>query len=253
METLLVFRHGESELNLRAHLTGEAAETAYMEGLPPNIDATAALTPEGIRHAQRLQQVLAAFTIDLCVSSPALRALQTAEIGLAGIIPREDFKEEPGLMERNRGIFYFLPDEIGTRIKQAHPEYWEEPTSTLRRRPKDGETLLEVMERVLPVVTYADQKVASGTVAFSTHAETMTAIRALVGRLTDAQLAEPLIPNPPAAIRPLRQANWNSFCQTDIYTKRNPFTGTVAPHMTHFQSVGVAPIFRTGWRELPAL
>jgi broad specificity phosphatase PhoE len=251
METLIVFRHGKSELNLRSELTGKAAEQAFQEGLAPDIDTTAGLIPEGLKQAHKLQRLLAEVAIDSCFSSSPLRARQTAEIGLAGKIPPEDFIIADELIERDRGLFRFLPDEIAKRLKKEHPEYWEEPDSTLRRRPKDGETLLEVMDRLLPIVLYADAYTPGGTVAFSTHAETMTAIRALVGRLNDDELAAPLVPYPSPDILPLQRANWNDHCQTDVYTRRNPFDGNVAPYMTHFQSIGVDPVFYTGWRQLP--
>jgi broad specificity phosphatase PhoE len=252
MDTLIVFRHGESELNLRCHLTGEEAERASQEKLPPDVDAIADLTEEGEAHARALRQILAYTAIDACFSSPALRAQRTAEIVLGERVPAVPIEVKNGLIERHRGVFYFMPDETAAKLKLAHPEYVENPHSTLQRRHKHGETLLEVMDRLLPIVTYADQMVPHGTVAFSAHGDIMTALRALIGRLNDEQLAAPLIPNPPAGFPPLQRANWNSYCQTDIYTKRHPFDGTIAPHMTHFQSMGMVPeFFQTGWLELP--
>lgn len=250
METLIVFRHGESELNLRTHLTGEAAEQAFTAGVPPGIDAIANLTEAGRDQARQLRDNLAHIAIDACLCSPALRARQTADIVFEG--RGIDYEIQDNLIERNCGLFHFIPDEVAARLKKEQPELIENGHSALHRRHKDGETIFEVAERLIPVVDYANETYPNSTVAFSAHAFVLVALRALVGRFDDERLAQPLVPHPPVDIKALQRANWTSLCQADIYTRRSPFDGTVAPYMTHFQSVGIAPRpFGTGWLELP--
>src|SRR5687768_4294609 len=72
----MLVRHAESEYSVDLRLNGQ-------------VGAGVALTPRGRDEAQRLGEELADEPIHLCVTSPFLRTVETAEIALAGrSVPR---------------------------------------------------------------------------------------------------------------------------------------------------------------------
>ena len=76
MRRALFVRHGESEYSVDLRLNGE-------------VGAGVALTARGDGEARSLREQLAGETIDLCVTSPFRRTIQTADIALEGrTVPR---------------------------------------------------------------------------------------------------------------------------------------------------------------------
>ena len=71
MLRLILARHGESELSAAGILNGDPA-------------VPCALTPAGVEQARAFAARIAAEPVDLCVTSPFPRVVQTAELALAG-------------------------------------------------------------------------------------------------------------------------------------------------------------------------
>ena len=71
MESVLLARHGESEASARGLVNGDPSKPI-------------GLSPRGYREARRLAEALREERIDLCVVTPFLRTVETAEIALAG-------------------------------------------------------------------------------------------------------------------------------------------------------------------------
>jgi len=126
---LLIVRHGETQFN---------AEGRYLGALDPELNAT------GISQARALNAVLPA-NLTAVVCSPLRRARQTAEIVCQGR------NIEPSMngafRERNVGVFEGLTQE---EAKARFPEFWAQNVTRLwERAPEGGETIAEVVERVV--------------------------------------------------------------------------------------------------------
>ena len=247
VETVLSFRHGDFEGSNRSKLTGEAARLAASQVLSMQEYYEMDLLPHGRLQGELLRKALGEFAVDVCLCSPTRRTRSMAEAVFrdrqlpGGLVLVE------GLRERDRGIFRYMPDEIA----KNDPRYPSgEPV--LSRHFPEGQTLVDVIEQLKPVLQLADKLAPGGCVAFSTHAENMLAQRGMscLGAMTEERFDQPLVPNQPESIRALRKAKWIGTAQTDIYTRRSPIDGTLSPCMTHFRSFGVDPLFDTGWMEI---
>ena len=133
---LYVTRHGETDFNVEKRYTGST-------DIP--------LNTRGFQQAEELANKLSAINFDIIVSSPLLRAKQTAEIihksfGVPIIIMDE-------FMEINVGVYEGLTKE---EAQVQYPEVWAklaEIWSKLGSRPLDdaptgGETLRQVDARI---------------------------------------------------------------------------------------------------------
>lgn len=125
---LYIIRHGQTEMNRRRKYQG-------------SIDT--GLNARGIAQARRAAEVLAT-NIDVLVSSPMRRALQTAEIISAHSgIP---IRIMPHFRERAFGQFEGLSK---TEIKNRFPDLWKhKPLRSFEVAPPGGESVSEVLERV---------------------------------------------------------------------------------------------------------
>ena len=83
---LYLVRHGESECNVQRRLYGRT---------------DCSLTEKGCRQAREVGEKLAGEHIDLCISSPLIRAAETARLALAGRSVRIELDD--GLMEQDMG------------------------------------------------------------------------------------------------------------------------------------------------------
>lgn len=89
---LYLVRHGESECNVQRRLYGRT---------------DCSLTEKGCRQAREVGEKLAGEHIDLCISSPLIRAAETARLALAGRSVRIELDD--GLMEQDMGEFENRP------------------------------------------------------------------------------------------------------------------------------------------------
>ena len=129
MAQCVLIRHGQTDWNVIGRYQGQAD--------PP-------LNEQGLAQARRLAIELEPLQLDRLISSPLLRALQTAQI-IAGHlgIPLET---EPGLMEIHQGDWQ---TRLRTEIEQLYPELfhaWE--TEPWQVTPPGGESLRQVQARV---------------------------------------------------------------------------------------------------------
>lgn len=135
-----------------------------------------ALTEEGREQAHAVGERLRDEPIDAVYASDLLRARQTAEAiavphGLTPIL-------EPGLRERNAGIFQGMAAET---VIVEHPEIWaERGRDKWGWMPPKGETLRDVLARALEVIDRIRAEHPDGTVVAVTH---MSTKRALISRL----------------------------------------------------------------------
>jgi broad specificity phosphatase PhoE len=122
----LVARHGQSLFNVDKVVNGD-----------PTLDR--GVSEQGIEEAERLAGQLAGLPLDLVVVSPFLRALQTANIALAG-------REVPHLVDEELGDV-----RIGELEGKSLDAYRDTPAHSNRKERVPGESLDEAALRYASV------------------------------------------------------------------------------------------------------
>src|SRR5579883_2927795 len=122
---LVVFRHGETDLNRKGIIQGRT---------------NAPLNDNGIQQARDLAQRLRLYPIQAILTSPMLRAKQTAEIVQEHI--RVPLYYEEKLVEANCGIHEGKVKDIDF-FRQ-----WESPHNP-DLKPENGETNREIFQRAM--------------------------------------------------------------------------------------------------------
>jgi len=168
MLRLLVVRHGQTDFN---------AERRYQGATDVALNAT------GVRQAEALAQRLRAVEIDVIVSSPFERALQTARI-IAQTLPC-DVQVMEHFRERSLGIYEGLTSE---EVKAKYPDLWgQRLTRQMNQTPPGGETMLEVGCRVLEGLGRLRKWHSDETVVLVTHAFVARMIYGIISRVSDEQ------------------------------------------------------------------
>ncbi len=164
---VFVIRHGETEFNRDGLIQG-------------NIDSS--LTPLGVQQSCLIAEELKGFDIDFIFSSPAIRAYETAKpLSVPRSIP---IAIVPGLREREYGIY---EGKSLQETQKAHPELFATTSSKIDMgaRPKDGESLREVVGRVVPFVERLRGHLPDKTIAIVAHG---IVNKLIIGDLVDRSL-----------------------------------------------------------------
>lgn len=133
MAQLALVRHGESEWNAKNLWTGWADK---------------ALTPKGFLEARSAAEKLQGINWDIIFESDLSRVKQATEVIVKTLKLKVPVIETPALRERNYGI-YTQRNKLEVRKELGQEEYeklhrgWDYPI-------KDGESLKQVYERVVP-------------------------------------------------------------------------------------------------------
>jgi broad specificity phosphatase PhoE len=152
--TFWLVRHGQTDWNVQGRFQGQAD--------PP-------LNEIGLSEARALAGQLAGQHFDALYSSDLLRARQTAEI-IASATGLE-IRIEPCLREINQGEWEGMLFED---IQASHPQIKESrKNASLTFRPPGGESLQEVISRVLPVYDEIAIKHPDGKVMVVSHGVTL--------------------------------------------------------------------------------
>ncbi|HMU28896.1 MAG TPA: histidine phosphatase family protein [Nitrospira sp.] len=162
MPTLLLIRHGETDWNRSGQVMGN-------QPIP--------LNETGEQQALACAEMLAQTPIAGIVTSPVLRAVQTAHI--VGRRHAAPVHHAPGLREIGVGNWinrYWkdLADDPAKRDWYLHPD---------RARPSGGETLCEVQQRAVAAVEQALQVAQDGPYVFVSHGDVIRAVLAHYLRL----------------------------------------------------------------------
>ncbi|TBU88856.1 histidine phosphatase family protein [Stutzerimonas kirkiae] len=154
---LLVIRHGQTAYNL---------EQRYLGALDPPLNAT------GIRQAEALRDSLPG-DIDILISSPLLRARQSARILAQG----RPVEIEEAFRERHVGVFEGL---TSAEAQARFPEAWQRNiTRQWQAAPEGGETIAAVFERVGQGLERLLRRDPQATVALVAHGFVAKVIRAI--------------------------------------------------------------------------
>ena len=168
MLKLLVVRHGQTHFNTERRFQG-AIDTE--------------LNAIGLQQARAVARQLQDYEIDVIVSSPLERALQTAEIVAdtisLGIHVMEQFAE------RNVGVYEGLTPE---EAHEKYPEWWEQSsTRQLHMAPPGAENILELGCRVMDGLNQMRERYEGKTVLLVTHGYVGRMIYGILNRVSDEQ------------------------------------------------------------------
>ncbi len=131
---LYIVRHGETEFNLQNRYAGST-------DIP--------LNDRGVQQAMQLSLDLKGIHFDNIVSSPMLRARQTADIINHG--RNLPLKIIDGFSEINMGVYEGLTRE---EARLRHPQTWERLSARgIDDAPEGGETIRQCNERVMAALS----------------------------------------------------------------------------------------------------
>ena len=164
---IYVFRHGETIDNKNRVFSGWR---------------DAKLTEEGIKQSEILAEKLKGKRIDLCITSPQSRSIDTAKIALKHFKDMV-FEEDPRIMERNYGE---LTGQSKEKWMKKEPELAVKYRRSYDFPPPKGESLKMVEDRVFPFCDELVERVKKNNlnVAISCHGNSMRAIRRYFEKLS---------------------------------------------------------------------
>lgn len=146
--TIFIIRHGKTVWNLEQKMQGSL---------------NSPLTEEGIYQAKCLSKRMSNHTVDAIYSSSSPRAIETTE----HVFPSRDFTIDDAIAEINMGIW---EGKTFSWIDENYPQQWynffKDP---LQYQPTEGETYLEVNDRVAPFVKNILTNHEGETIALVSH------------------------------------------------------------------------------------
>ncbi len=170
--TYFVMRHGESEKNIQKIISC-------------NPNDTFALTDKGRQEAKTSTTALAA-KVDIIISSPFLRARETAEIARETFgVSLSESKGDARLSEYDHGIFDLHPDkEFDARFPSA--------ATILSNAPEDGESVRTMRQRVGELLYECERLYQNKTILFVSHGYPAAALIAVARGENTEQMIERL-------------------------------------------------------------
>lgn len=242
---LVLVRHGESEQNFanRASKRGDHSlvlQPGYRERHPSRHP----LTAQGRRQAEAAGEWLRENfeTFDRRYVSTYTRAMETA--GLLQV-PGTDWRADPLLREREWGELDGLSweerhekAEAAAMIQKTDPFYWI---------PPNGESLADVTVRLQKFFGTWNRQCSDQRVLVVCHGETMWALRFMIEQMTIERWME---------LEDSEEPGVKIFnCQILHYTRRDPMTGELSPHVDWMRSVNpyTPENSGAGWQRIERL
>lgn len=204
---LAAVRHGESTANVAA--TSAARDEIDLIDIAER-EADVPLSELGRRQAQSLGRRFAAMDEsqrpDLIVTSPFLRAKQTAEIAVGSLDVRTRVDER--LRDRDLGI---LDLHTAQGIRSMFPEESERRRrhGKFYYRPPGGESWTDVALRLRAVLREIEQDAPGRRIVLFAHDVVVTLVRYVLEDLDEAAIAEA------AAASPIANASLSSWNRID--------------------------------------
>jgi broad specificity phosphatase PhoE len=189
LQSLIMVRHGESTGNV-------ARATAVATGLEdmgiPERDADVPLSENGRAQAKALGRWLAALPDEkrptVVLSSPYVRALETARISLEGIDVGEVRLDER-LRDRELGVLYGLtPKGVTARFPEEAAR--KEHTGKFYYRPPGGEAWTDVALRLRVLLADLDRAHPGERVLVFSHDAVIVLARYILENLSEAEILE---------------------------------------------------------------
>ena len=172
MTKFYFLRHGQTDWNLEGRCQGHSDIT---------------LNDTGIKQAKKAVNLLNGVDIDLIISSPLLRALQSASIISEAI--NKPLHIDSQTKERSFGSF---EGEITYKIKEAHNISKEESITNIL--PENAEQWHETLERSNAAINKNLNKYGDKTLLFVSHGAFFRAMHEnLTGKHMEAENAQPYL------------------------------------------------------------
>jgi len=173
---LYVTRHGETEYNVLGRYCGST-------DIP--------LNDIGIAQAHELSERLQGMRFDVIVSSPMLRARQTADIVCAAInMPYTVYEQ---FTERNMGVYEGLTRE---EARERFPDLWNRQcTSKIDDAPDGGETLTQACGRIDGGLNMLRQDYQGKSILLICHGFAARAVHRYCRNLTFEEMASFVLGN----------------------------------------------------------
>ncbi len=221
-------RHGESEGNRAKKLAEKGLGHEVPEGFYERHSVSFRLTDKGIAQAKAtgkwIRENLAP-PFDLHVCSGATRAMETA--AHLGIIDAQ-WRIDPRIQERDWGDWDVLTDEMRSAATFAlHRQRME--ADSFNAAPPNGESILDTAVRLWQPMFGLHEGFTDKRVLWVCHGEVMWTMRFLLERMTQREWRELEESRDP------KDRIHNG--QVLQYTRRNPETGELSPHLSWFRSV----------------
>lgn len=193
LESLIVTRHGESAANVAHRAALAAPEKRAEEVGICDRDADVPLSEHGRLQAAALGRRLAAMPAHerptVVVSSPYVRALDTARIALAELDDPPELLVDERLRDRESGALHRLTD-YGVRVR--HPEEAERRArlGMFYYRPPGGESWTDVVLRLRSAYHDLDLEHPGERVLVVAHDAVVVLTRYIIERLTEHEVLE---------------------------------------------------------------
>jgi broad specificity phosphatase PhoE len=153
MLEILFIRHGQTDLNLAQRVIGRQPVS---------------LNELGRRQAKELSECLKGVELNAVISSPVLRAKQTAEAIIEGH-PELELVLEEGFSEIDYGEWVGLTiTEVVTRYPDVWPDYHSDPKVV---KIPGGESLVAARDRTLKAFMDIKRRYPEGRIAIVSHAD----------------------------------------------------------------------------------
>ncbi len=149
MIVLYVVRHGETDYNKQGKYLGRLDQP---------------LNQVGIDQAKRLSEKIKKLPIDMVISSPLERTMQTARV----ITPGYEVIQNKYFIERSLGVYEGLAKQ---EAQQKYPDLYQKViTRIFNQAPPQGETINHVQDRVFKGLDDLKLKYPDKNILLVTHA-----------------------------------------------------------------------------------
>ncbi len=150
-----IFRHGECPLNKSGHIQGQSINGK--------------LTDIGCKQAHSIGNLLKDKKIEIIISSPMLRAIQTAKI-VREYLNKIPIMVDHRLTEVNMGVIEGLHLSLAEKLYAETYKHWRSnKPKDLLTRFENGETKADVRKRVFAALDHYAQNTTYQNIAISSH------------------------------------------------------------------------------------
>ncbi len=154
-----IFRHGECPFNVSGHIQGQRFNGR--------------LTANGIRQAHRIGEILSDKSVEIIVSSPMRRAIETAEIVRSYL--RIPIIVDHRFIEVNMGVVEGMHISAAEKRYAATYALWRNPLNQHKNiHFQNGESKDDVRKRIFEALTYYARETTYKSVAVSGHGITIS-------------------------------------------------------------------------------
>ncbi len=239
---LVLVRHGQSEQNLASHFAKNGDPSLYTDEFRKRHGGQHRLTKKGRSQAEAAGKWLRKNDLayfDRRYVSAYTRAMETA--GLLSL-DGPDWMVDPLLREREWGDFDNIPHD--ERVAKSEESMEMRDTDPFFWIPPNGESVAQLTVRLRSVLDTLHRECTDRRVVIVCHGEVMSAFRFLLERMSIDKWAQLQKSSKPG------EKIFN--CQVFHYTRRNPDSSELSPHLDWMRSISPADESNSGdgWQKI---